>query len=181
MKWDHNILLKDLAIKIGPTPYINCPLGSIVGTQMKREHLAMEAVRKRSAKDDYMKIWRNALNSLPNVKIADVMSVIPSYKRFSLSMYEVKVTRSDFLRDLRYGKWKGYLPHCHRLYFAVPSGMVKKEEIPEETGLIVRGPKGWKVTKPGRKRKVDIPLDTLLSLLFLRQRNFNLPTGDNNE
>jgi hypothetical protein len=105
-----------------------------------------------------------------SVQRADVMEIKPSYTRFCVSIYEVKISRSDFQSDIRSGKWLGYLEHCHRFYFATPSGMVKKEEIPDGAGLIVRGENGWKVLKPAAPREVEIPYMTLLSLTFVNQR-----------
>lgn len=101
---------------------------------------------------------------------ADVVEIKPSYTRFCVSIYEIKISRADFLSDIRSEKWKGYLEHCHRFYFAVPSGMVKKEEIPKEAGLIVRGETGWTTVKAANNRYGEIPYTTLLSLLFMRQR-----------
>lgn len=48
--------------------------------------------------------------------------------------YEIKVARSDFLRD---DKWRGYLPYCNEFYFVAPSGVIDKVEVPAETGLLV--------------------------------------------
>lgn len=48
--------------------------------------------------------------------------------------------------------------------------MIKKEEIPREVGLIVRGPKGWQVQKAAPKRDIEIPPNTLLSMLFIKGR-----------
>ncbi len=107
---------------------------------------------------------------IDNAQLADVITIKPSYTKFCLHIYEVKVTRADFLNDLRRDKWRGYMPHCHRLSFAVPVGMVKKDEIPQEAGLIVRGSKGWRVLKAAPKTNLEIPQNTLLSMLFLKQR-----------
>ena len=46
--------------------------------------------------------------------------------------YEIKVSRSDFLRD---AKWRDYLPYCHQFSFVVPYQMVTREEVPAEAGL----------------------------------------------
>ena len=51
---------------------------------------------------------------------ADVLTVKPSYTKFCVSIYECKVSRADFLADVNAGKWRSYLPFCHRLYFACP-------------------------------------------------------------
>jgi hypothetical protein len=107
---------------------------------------------------------------LGHVQVADVIAVKPSYTRFCLSLYEVKVSRADFLGDLRREKWRGYLDHCHRLYFAVPEGMIDKSEVPAEAGLMVRSDKGWTCKKHPQKRDVTIPERTLLSMVFLKER-----------
>lgn len=103
---------------------------------------------------------------------ADVLEVKPSYTRFCVSIYEIKISRADFQKDIRTGKWKGYLDHCHRFYFAVPSGLVKPEEIPKGAGLIVRGEKGWKTLIAAERLQHDIPEMTLMSLIFSRQKGF---------
>lgn len=74
---------------------------------------------------------------------ADVVTIRPSWSNPTPTIYEVKVTRSDFLRDVRAEKFEKYLPYCRRLYFAVPKGLVVQKEVPERCGLCWRGPKGW--------------------------------------
>lgn len=108
---------------------------------------------------------------LENAQRADVLTIKPSYNKFSVSIYEVKISRSDFLSDIRTEKWKGYLEHCNRFYFAVLEEMnIKKEEIPKDAGLIVKTINGWKVVKLAQNRNIDIPKNTLLSLIFMKQR-----------
>lgn len=97
---------------------------------------------------------------------ADVVGIKPSYTRFAIAIYEVKVSRADFLSDIRSEKWKGYLDHCHRFYFAVQSGICSKDEIPHPAGLIVRGEKGWVTIKGAKPMETEIPVDTLMSLIF---------------
>jgi hypothetical protein len=61
--------------------------------------------------------------------------------------YEIKVSRSDFLRD---DKWTGYLGTCHQFYFVCPYGLIQQEELPDDVGLM------WVTKKGGRlytKRK----------------------------
>ena len=102
---------------------------------------------------------------------ADLVEVKPSYTRFCVAIYEVKISRSDFLSDIKTEKWRSYLPRCHRFYFATPAGMVDINEIPEEAGWIVRGDRGWKVMKAAPVRETEIPKEMLLSLLFTKQKN----------
>lgn len=61
--------------------------------------------------------------------------------------YEVKVSRADFMADTQKGKYRRYLPYVRRLYFAAPSGLLAKADIPADAGLIVRGERGWAVVK----------------------------------
>lgn len=98
--------------------------------------------------------------------VPDVYALKKSYANHQATAYELKVSRGDFLRDVNNGKYQRYLPHCTRLLFAVPAGLVKKDEVPAECGLIVRGPKGWAVQKtaPARQWKPDVTV--LLSLIF---------------
>lgn len=105
--------------------------------------------------------------SLPQ---ADVITIKPSYNRFNLDIYECKVSRSDFLKDIKTGKYKKYIEHCNRLYFAVTSGVAKKEEIPDGVGLIIRGENGWSTVKSAKKRNTVFSQEMLLSLVFFRGR-----------
>lgn len=104
---------------------------------------------------------------------ADVLTIKPSYNRFNLDIYEVKVSRSDLLQDIKSGKYKKYLPHCNRLYFAVKKGICKKEDIPEGVGLIVRGEKGWTTVVGAEKREIEPSTQMLQALVFFNGRVFN--------
>lgn len=54
----------------------------------------------------------------------------------SIDGYEVKISRSDFTKDVDSGKWRKYLRSVNRLTYAVPAGLVRKEEVPPGIGLI---------------------------------------------
>ncbi len=103
--WQHNDLAEDLAIAKGSF-FLDVPLGSV---------------------------WFAPYGE--GVPRADLVEIKPSYTRFCVSIYEVKVSRADFLSDIKSGKWRGYLPHCHRIYFATPAGLVDKKEIPYESTI----------------------------------------------
>lgn len=138
--WKHDDLAEDLAIAKGGIPFLNVCLGSA---------------------------WDNGGQKTPR---ADLVVCRPSYNKFCLSVYEIKVTRSDFLSDIRLGKWRDYLPHCDRFYFAVCKGILDITDIPLEAGLIIRGPKGWHTRKAAPRMDHEIPLATLKSLIFAKQR-----------
>lgn len=108
---------------------------------------------------------------MPDPPRADVVDIRPSYTRFCLSIFECKVSRADFLSDIRRGKWKSYLPECHRLYFALLSGVGGAHEIPAECGLYIRGQEGWRCVVAAPVRDVRVSDLALMSLLFYRQKN----------
>lgn len=79
----------------------------------------------------------------------DVLGIKISYWRGpTIRIYEVKASRADFLRDTGAQKYLEYWPLCHQLYFACEAGLLKKADLPEGCGLIVRGAAGWRVVAP---------------------------------
>lgn len=48
--------------------------------------------------------------------------------------YEIKRSRSDFLRDT---KWGEYVKYCTDFYFVSPPDVIQPEELPADVGLIV--------------------------------------------
>jgi hypothetical protein len=58
-------------------------------------------------------------------------------KGFEKIAFEIKVSRSDYLHEIA-NPQKRYqaMNLCNRFYFAVPLGLVKVEELPEECGLV---------------------------------------------
>lgn len=83
--------------------------------------------------------------------------------------YEVKVSRSDFLRDK---KWPDYLPFCNELYFVVPKGMVSVSEIPAECGLLEASTNVARLItkKAASYRSVEIPDSIYRYILMSRAR-----------
>lgn len=52
-------------------------------------------------------------------------------------VYEVKVSRSDFLHEIANPtKREQALRHSNEFYFAVPTGLIQLQEVPEECGLL---------------------------------------------
>ncbi len=102
---------------------------------------------------------------------ADVLTMTKSYgDRIRLRIYEVKESRGDFTGDVGRGKYQGYFKSCHQLYFAAPTGLIKKDELPAGTGLIVRTEgKGWHVVKAPPVRDMNVTKDLLLACLFRGQ------------
>lgn len=63
--------------------------------------------------------------------------------------YEVKVSRSDFLAEIRQPfKRRFALRISNRFYFASPAGLIRPEEIPTEAGLFEVQPDGHLAIAP---------------------------------
>lgn len=82
--------------------------------------------------------------------------------------YEIKVSRSDFLHEIKHPeKRKTGLTLSNEFYFVTPKGLVAPEEIPEECGLIYINPDagGVYTMKQAPYREVpDLPMRFVLSL-----------------
>lgn len=110
---------------------------------------------KKFRVNDAMMVWEDMpMGSSGSVR-PDVYVLKKSYSSFQPITYEIKVSRSDFLSDVTSGKWQGYLKFSSGVVFAVPKGLVSKEEIPKGCGLIVRSEKGWRTTKRPTLNVVD--------------------------
>ena len=97
----------------------------------------------------------------------DVFTINTSYSRFTPIAYECKVSVSDFRRDVTAGKWQSYLKFAGAVIFAVPAGLVSKEEIPPGCGLIVRHESGWRRAKgPTMAHMQTLPREAWMKLLI---------------
>ena len=104
----------------------------------------------------------------------DVFGLIPTHnkKNWNPTTYEIKVNRSDWLTEKREEKWKKYLAFSSRVVIACPIGLVKKEELPQGLGLIVRNVKGeWTWVKRPRPNKEFEFGERELMNLVMKTRN----------
>jgi len=82
------------------------------------------------------------------------MNVWPS-KRYVKVAYEIKVSRSDFARELKEPKKREAAEViADECYFAVPHGLVLPDEIPEKWGLIVMNAGGLRIVKHATQRHI---------------------------
>lgn len=89
--------------------------------------------------------------------------------------YEIKRSRSDFLRDT---KWSEYLPYCSDFYFVAPPGIIQPEELPSEVGLLITSKN---IARLYTKRKaihrdVEIPESIFRYILMWRVQVVNEQT-----
>jgi len=50
--------------------------------------------------------------------------------------FEFKIKRTDFLNEIRTGKWKNYLKYCNTFSFVCPPGLINPWEVDEKIGLL---------------------------------------------
>jgi hypothetical protein len=97
----------------------------------------------------------------------DVYTVPKSFANFRPLAYEVKISVSDFRRDVTAGKWQSYLRYASGVVFAVPAGLIDKSEIPKGCGLMIRGENAWRTVKgPTLSRVENLPLEAWLKLFI---------------
>lgn len=82
--------------------------------------------------------------------------------------YEVKHSRSDFLSDMKKPeKWKSYLEVAEKLYYVCPEGIIKKEDVPNECGLIYQlQDKSFKTIKQAKKGKGQITVGVMMKMML---------------
>jgi len=97
----------------------------------------------------------------------DAWVMAKSWSKPLVTVYEIKVSRSDFIKD---EKWHNYLPLCNKFVFVCPHGLIAPEEIPQDCGLM------W-VSKTGNRlftkrkavyRDVVIPNSVFIYILMWR-------------
>ncbi|WP_234265090.1 hypothetical protein [Hydrogenophaga sp. NFH-34] len=97
----------------------------------------------------------------------DVYSLEPSFVKFRPLAYEVKVSVADYRRDVTSGKWQTYLPYAAGITFAVPAGLINKNDLPEGCGLMTRSEAGWRTVKAPTLRPINtLPHEAWCKLLI---------------
>ncbi len=99
---------------------------------------------------------------LPVLKVEDAAPVI----------YEVKVSRADFLADLaKPQKREAYCQLAEAVYFCCPEGLISKTEVPDGFGLLVEvGPDKFELKKKARRqKKFAMAVSTAMTLMVKRQ------------
>ena len=88
------------------------------------------------------------------VKRADVFAMSETYPpRFIIC--EVKVSRADFLSDMRSDKYLDYIYHCNLFYFATPYELIDENDLPRGCGWLeqYKNGKGFRERWTGEENK----------------------------
>lgn len=135
------------------------------------------AAHLRSRACDHRVTWENLAFSDwsdPQASLhcrPDVFSIFPTLdvERCRPWTHEVKVSRADFLSDMRSGKWRQYASFSCRVFFAAPKGLISAAELPSEPGLWELEAGTWKLAKPAKFCKGwSLPPRHLMKLILGR-------------
>lgn len=134
-----------------------------------------------------MHTWENVEFSNPDwtqprrwgVVRPDVFACLPALKARNAApaIYEVKVSRADFLADLaKPEKREAYAALAEAVYYCCPNGLIDKAEVPDGFGLICEAGEGqFEMRKKARRAKgFELATDTAMTLMVKRQ----VPLGD---
>lgn len=128
--------------------------------------LATDLAEHLRANVDRM-IWTDMQLGASGSARPDVYSIPKSYAQFTPISYEIKISKADFLSDVRSGKWQKYLAFSSAVIFAVPAGLISKDDVPKGCGLILRGEKGWRTAKGASLLMVNsLPHEVWMKLLI---------------
>lgn len=97
----------------------------------------------------------------------DLWTMSRSWSKLRFIGHEIKVSRNDFLLD---HKWESYLPFCKEFYFVAPVDVIRKEECPEQAGLLTVNKNGTMIVtkKKAPVRDVEIPQKLFVYILMSR-------------
>lgn len=106
--------------------------------------------------------------------IFDAVAIYKSWAHPKIVGYEVKTSRSDFLKDNKYSL---YIPYFHKFYFVTPTGLVQRQELEENIGLIWYNPATGSLTtkKKAVYRDIEIDAAMLLYIIMNRLENDRIP------
>ena len=134
-------------------------------TDWKHDELLVDLAGHLRSISDRM-VWLDTGMGAAGSVRPDVWALSKSYA-FNALAYEIKVSVSDFRSDVTKGKWTEYLKYSTGVIFAVPAGMIKKEDVPSGCGLMTRGPDGWKNVKgPTLQKQPKLSDEVWMKLLM---------------
>lgn len=135
------------------------------------------ALARKHDMDFFLTEVKNGSTYFPpadGMKILDGLAIKKSYTKPCFTGYEVKVSRSDFLRD---AKFVTYTTLVNQLYVACPKGMIDKNELPDSVGLMYYDPGKKTITtrKKAIYRRIEYSVDMLLYIIYSRLDSDRVP------
>lgn len=103
--------------------------------------------------------WVNAMPDVFSIRHTSVEDYVEPIA------HEVKVSRADFLSDLRKpAKGRAYAALTSQCWYVVREGIARPEELPESFGLLEAGVTGFHVLRQAAHRPVRLTFDTWMQL-----------------
>lgn len=132
---------------------------------MNSNHI-VEALSKKHRKDFYLEQVKSG-PTWGNKELFQLdMWVMKLQWKLHTIGYEIKVSRNDFVND---SKWPNYMKYCNQFSWACPDGMIRKEEIAPEVGLIYIKPDGsCRTVKRALFRNITIPAELYRYIIMWR-------------
>jgi len=128
----------------------------------------LEKLRSKHAADVFVSECKDGPTQSGSHHRLDAWAMRRSWSPITMIGYEIKESRSDFLRD---DKWPAYLPLCHQLYFVCPRGLIQPEELGEGVGLLWSGEGERLHTKrKAARREIELPAALLVYVLMCRTK-----------
>jgi len=114
----------------------------------------------------------------------DVFACLPTLKAKNASpvIYEVKVSRADFLADVgKPAKREAYADLAEAVYYCCPDGMIDKTDVPEGFGLLCEVTEGQFILRKRARRAKNFTFaaDTAMTLMVKRQVPLGHQDGPN--
>lgn len=121
---------------------------------------------------------RSKLGYATNIRVADFIALdkwpgFPYGSELAVHWHEVKVSRSDWLSELRQPeKAEAFTRYAHYHWLVVPdAGIVKMEELPEGWGLLVQSGKALRAKRSAPRHEPEpLPLDLSIAIASAAQR-----------
>lgn len=100
----------------------------------------------------------------------DVFSLEPTHsaQAFNPCVHEIKVSRADFLCDLKKPEKRlAYGCLAEAVYYVCPKGVIELQEVPNGCGLVYEiGAGMFELVKRPRKRKVELSVHNFMNLVI---------------
>lgn len=140
-----------------------------------KAHEIKKALSNKHHQDFFLTEVKNGPTHFSNeLLIMDAMAIKKSWANPCITGYEIKVSRSDFLRD---EKWTAYLQQCHRFSFVCPKDLIKPEELPDGVGLIYfnTDKKTLYTKRKSKYREIEMNADMFYYIIMSRLDNERHP------
>ena len=142
---------------------------AIEGERNGRMSSIFDMIAGRHTKDVFVSECKTGPTWFATHLKLDAWAMKRSWAKPKVTGYEVKRSRSDFLRD---DKWQGYLDYCNELYFVCPAEIIRPEEVGEHAGLLWQSKTGSRlyIKKKAPYRDVEIPTEIYKYILMSRAK-----------